>query len=274
MGGTQLGSCGQPFNLPWDLQGREQWLPERREKWTEKAEKQRCWFTFPAENVTGRVTVFLMRHALPPSPIVAIYVSFTCKHASLRFCHLEPKQLNQDTTALHEAASSHQPRPRVEMLNCQHAQKVFLGAQCNFPTYHVTGWSVHIAAQKTAFLTGVSGQDLYTFIISMYLVTTKSRYCSGNKRLRECHWNCAEEASVITSVRALKKIIVLYRTIPNDTLLSTFRFCAHLLHRNNMQNGCYCVGWLSSFSFNTTNAQNHPARVKEKNPERLACSTI
>lgn len=30
--------------------------------------------------------------------------------------------------------------------------------------------------------------------------------------------------------QSFKKIIVLYRIIPNNTLLSTFRFCPHLLH--------------------------------------------
>lgn len=92
-------------------------------------------------------------------------------------------------------------------------------------------------------------QGLHTIIIRMYLVTTKSHYCSGNKSPRECHWNRAQEASVITSAESFKKIIVLYRTIPNDTLLSTFRFCAHLLDRNNMQNGCLLFGVIVIFVF-------------------------
>lgn len=38
--GTQLGGCGQPFTLLWDLQGRRQWPSERRKKWREEAEIQ------------------------------------------------------------------------------------------------------------------------------------------------------------------------------------------------------------------------------------------
>lgn len=49
--------------------------------------------------------------------------------------------------------------------------------------------------------------------------------------------------------QSFKKIIVLYRIIPNNTLLSTFGFCAHLLHRNNMQNGCLLHWMIVIFFF-------------------------
>lgn len=65
----------------------------------------------------------------------------------------ETKQLNYDTTALLEAASSHPPRPRSEMLNCHHAQKVSV-SHCPMQYSHqqVAGQSLRIASWKTAGL--------------------------------------------------------------------------------------------------------------------------
>lgn len=58
--GTQLGGCGQPFTLLWDLQGRRQWPSERRKN-GERKQRYRQRETVLVY-IPDRVTVLLMRH--------------------------------------------------------------------------------------------------------------------------------------------------------------------------------------------------------------------
>lgn len=85
--------------------------------------------------------------------------------------------------------------------------------------------------------------------------------------------SCAWEASMITSARALKKSWSLqkYSTWQH---ICWAHFDAVLTRRTETicKTGVYCVGWLSSFSFHTTNEQNHLPKVEEKKVLQEECT--
>lgn len=95
---------------------------------------------------------------------------------------------------------------------------------------------------------GVSGQDLSTFRIRMYVATTESHYCTEDKGSKKATGTVPRRFSD-HKCQSVRRAGVLSGTTAGNTLLSTFRFCAHLLHRSNMQNECLLCWVIVIFFF-------------------------
>lgn len=108
------------------------------------------------------------------------FISVTWKQSSLasipQLCLQQPPHINQGlgqkrlTPQVQKVSTSHCPMQFPNMAWSRTVTTYCFSEDC---------WPLTIFLKDLP--TGVSGQDLYTFIIRMYVATTESHYCTENK---------------------------------------------------------------------------------------------